>query len=908
MDRILDRVEGGDVELSQAAVEALEGEPEAVRRQVEKLLPRLLDRDLLDAGFSAAAPGLADHLKDESLVVGPGSRPVAGDRVGSYRLVKPIGSGGMSVVYLAERADRQYDKLVAIKLLATAMPGAMGRARFLRERQLLAELEHPAIARLLDGGLTEAGDPYLVMELVEGLPIDRYCEQVQASIEELLSLFLVVCDAVQYAHRKLIVHRDLKPANILVTAQGEVKLLDFGIARLLEPEGDEGATRTMVRAFTPDYASPEQLRGDRAGLPSDVYSLGVLLYRLLTRRAPYETTGLEGTELTRTICEQEPKPPSRAALEEGAPGQGLARRLRGDLDNVVLKAMAKMPDERYGSVGELAADLRRHLEGLPVSARSASPSYRARKFVRRHRFGVAAVAAVAGALVLGLTLTAIQANRTAIERDRAQREATKAQTVASFLTELFDSANPYSQEADEPSLRDLLARGEQRIADELSGQPEARAELLGAMARAYRGLGDYERAGRLATEALSLRRAMAQPDPSAVVGALFDLASIRGSMGDDESARELFLEAAEHLEQHGLESSRQYAGALAGRARLLLTANEEKEELYRRALGIYRLLGKGHGLEVARLYQDLGVVHEGRGELDRSAQLKREALRMIEEELGPDHPMFHLVSNNLAILVWRQGDLLEAERLFRAAAAGLERRLGEDHPDLAGVLSSLGKLLLELARPEEAAPYVEAAVRLGGAQTTASFQSTAQQVNLATLRLEQGRVREALDLYEQAEQFFRRQIGAEHPAVARVESLRARGLRIVGDHDGAERLYRRALDVQQVAAVGSRHLAETERGLGALLCQRGALEEGAPLVETGCSGPGESADPSGDPLRSAECAVARASCALGAAHDSDRARALRAHAETVVSVLPEHHYVWKWWRDVRSPSIAERSR
>ncbi|HVS64909.1 MAG TPA: serine/threonine-protein kinase [Thermoanaerobaculia bacterium] len=903
LERILDAVELEGVELEDAAESALGGQPEAVRLQVEALLPRLLEpAELLDRGFQHAAPQLGERLAEASWQLGPKNR--AGDRLGPYRLLRELGRGGMGVVYLAERADRQYDQRVAIKLVSST-PGTVALSRFLRERQFLADLQHPAIARLLDGGVTDAGDPYLVMELVEGRPIDRHCNRLDAPVEERLAVFLDVCDAVHYAHRRLIVHRDLKAANILVTDEGAVKLLDFGIARLLDTEDNgESATRTVLRAFTPEYASPEQIRGERVGIPSDVYSLGVLLYRLLTERAPYRTTGVDPAEVSRVVSEVEPQVPSRRISEEadGPRAQKLARRLRGDLDNIVLKALAKRPEERYADVAELAADLRRHLEGRPVVARSATRTYRLGKLLRRHRLGVAAAAAIVASLILGLALTARQARQTAEERDRAQREAAKAATVAAFLTELFDSADPYLSGATEPSVRDLLERGERRIATDLADHLEARADLLGAIGGAYRSLGDYARAQPLTEEALALQRALRPPDPSGLVRALLDHAGVRESHGDSEGARRLYAEAVDRLEASGSEPSVELADGLAGLAGLPDTPRDDKEGLYRRAIETRERAEPGADAEKARLLQDLAVVYEERGEFARATRLKREALRMTEESLGPDHPMVHLVTSNLALAVWIQGDFAEAEGLYRAAAAGLEQSLGRDHPDLANTYSSFGKLLLELGRRDEAAWFVESAARLGGAVPGESYATSAHQVNVATLRREQGRTAEALALYESALAYFRERLGEEHAAVARLESLIAQCLRIDGEPARAERLFRRALTIQEQGHPHDRALAETRRGLGGLLCARGAFREGAPVVERGCEG--IVATGVADPLRAAECLLDRASCRIAAGREALGLRLLDEAEALLAESLPDDHYLWDRARRIEGLASA----
>ncbi|MEM7356684.1 MAG: serine/threonine-protein kinase, partial [Acidobacteriota bacterium] len=371
------------------------------------------------------------------------SGPFQERRFGSYRAVGEIGRGGMAVVYAAVRDDDQYHQQVAIKLIKRGMDTDAIIARFRQERQILAHLVHPNIARLLDGGLTEDGLPYLVMEHIEGLPIHLYCERNQLTTAERLQLFRTVCAAVHFAHQKLVVHRDLKPSNILVADDGEPKLLDFGIAKLLAPDSAISALAATVEGrapMTPEYASPEQVRGEPTSTSSDTYALGVLLYQLLTGQRPYRLERLSPQEMERAICEQEPDKPSTAIIREStevspaSTGSGskilspsrtgssakLRRELAGDLDNIVMMALQKLPERRYSSVDQLSEDIRRHLEGLPVLARQDTFAYRAGKFIRRHRWGVIAASLIFASLVAGIAATTWQARQASRQRTTAE--------------------------------------------------------------------------------------------------------------------------------------------------------------------------------------------------------------------------------------------------------------------------------------------------------------------------------------------------------------------------------------------------------------------------------------------------------------------------------------------------------
>ncbi len=386
------------------------GDDAELRREVESLL-------LADNGATNPLDKAISQIASTLIPMEQGST-MLGRRIGVYRVTGLIGQGGMGAVYRAARDDHQYDKEVAIKLVKGGLGPDFALQRFRRERQILARLEHPNIARLLDGGTTDEGWPYLVMEKIDGQTISEYCEIHSLSIRQRLELFRFVCAAVQYAHQNLIIHRDIKPSNILVANDGVPKLLDFGIAKLLDPEhtlntadNDPGQTATAMRVMTPAYASPEQARGEPVTTSTDIYSLGIVLYELLTNQRPYQIKGNSFLEIERAICSTEPEKPS-AAVRQNSTGQiKLSRQLAGDLDNIILMALRKEPERRYGSVEQFSEDIRRHLDGLPVNARQDTVRYRTSKFVRRHLWGVLASTLIALLLIAGAAFSTYQARR-----------------------------------------------------------------------------------------------------------------------------------------------------------------------------------------------------------------------------------------------------------------------------------------------------------------------------------------------------------------------------------------------------------------------------------------------------------------------------------------------------------------
>ena len=451
---------------------------EELRLEVLSLLALDTAEDFIKDPIANAARSFTARPKDD----------LTGSRIGPYRVERLIGRGGMGDVYEAERDDQQFRQQVAIKIIKRGMDTEFVRERFLRERQILASLDHPHIARLLDGGATEDGRPYFVMEFVDGEPITNYCRRRDLPIEEKLKLFLDVCSAVQHAHQKLVVHRDLKPSNILVTAEGTPKLLDFGIAKLLTPDPGEAVTRTetSMRMMTPDYASPEQVRGAVITTVTDVYSLGVALYELLTGRRPYQFETYSPLEIERAICDTEAPPPSEAARRQTGTSPKLARQLTGDLDNIVLMAMRKETARRYQSVEQFSEDIRRYLTGLPVVARKDTFTYRAGKFARRNKAGVTMLALLA---VFAVVL-AVLAARLARERDRAERRFTEVRKLSN--TFLFDFHDKILEVPGTTEARAMVAKTALEYLDSLGREAVGDPQLEWELAVAYQKVGDVQ--------------------------------------------------------------------------------------------------------------------------------------------------------------------------------------------------------------------------------------------------------------------------------------------------------------------------------------------------------------------------------------------------------------------------------
>lgn len=641
------------------------------------------------------------------------SDPLIGTRLGAYRVEHVLGHGGMGTVYLGVRADEAFRKRVAIKVLKPGMDSEEILRRFREERQILAGLDHPHIARLLDGGATEDGRPYLVLEHVQGRTLDRYCEEEGLTVRERIELFRKICSAVQFAHRNLVVHRDLKPGNVLVTSDGTPKLLDFGIAKLLNP--DLTARRTLAvsgsgRLMTPGYASPEQLRGDPVSTATDVYSLGVMLYELLTDRLPFGEDGGAPWELLRKMEEDEPPSPSRVAPKPRR------SRLKGDLDDVARKALSPRPRHRYESVEQLSEDLRRHLEGLPIQARPQTLTYRAGKFVRRHRVAVAAVAAfVVACLGFGI-LMGLQRQEIARERDRAELERERAEQVTDFVVDLFEIADPAARGAS-ITARELLDEGARQLSERLEDQPVLRAELVETIGEIYRNLGLYDAAQPRLEQALELRREALGPRDPTVADTLNELAVLYLALGDfaamEQAARqalEIQLSALAEDAPAATESRANLAASLQSQGRL-----DEAEDLYAEVIPRYRQLA----VEDPELMLDLaGVLHNdgalklAREDFDSAEERLRESFELRRRRLAEDHPAVTGTMATLAVVARKQGRTEEAERLLRQVLKDYRERFGDDHPLTANVLFQLAVALSRDGHHGEALPHAQQAARI----------------------------------------------------------------------------------------------------------------------------------------------------------------------------------------------------
>lgn len=717
---------------------------------------------------------------------------ITGRPIGPYRLLRVLGEGGMGQVYLAERSDDTYQQLVAIKLMHPRYVHTQRMLlRFGAERQILANLNHPNIARLLDGGV-ERGVPYLVMEYVDGTFIDDYCQKNRLRTEARLRLFSTVCNAVEYAHKNLIVHRDIKPGNIMVTADGVPKLLDFGIAKLLAPDGSEAPrTRTAERMMTPEYASPEQVRGGMITTSTDVYALGVLLYELLSGRRPFHLDTTSPMEIARVICEQNATAPSLVwRYKPDLAPPDAARKLGGELDNIVLMAMRKEPSRRYMSVGQFAQDIDALLGGYPVRARTDSWSYRSGKFIRRHKAGFIAALAIAVALVvfsIGMGLLA----------RRAERARLSAEREAQFLNSIFQATTPLAARGKAISGPELLDEGSRRVDAEFSGEPELQARLFDNIGRAYSGMGLYDKSESLMRRAYELRRRTLGESNLETAETLEGLATAVRLQSDFKRAEPLFRRALV-IRQSKLGSSHPLvAESMANLGECLYweDQDQEAESWLRKASEADRVRGMSLDLSVADNY--LALELERKGRFAEAAELLRESVKISERIEGADSPDYAHYLHNLAGTLIDAGDLSGAETVDREVLAIRRKIDGPGHPDLMYPLNNLGFVALEKGDWATAEPLLKELLQIVGWPKKSDATVAGVLTNWARMLQEKGDYKGAEESHRQAIAMIQQAKGKESWQLAKMLSNQGLLQADLGNYAAAEQLERQALAMRQ---------------------------------------------------------------------------------------------------------------
>jgi serine/threonine protein kinase/Flp pilus assembly protein TadD len=777
-----------------------------------------------------------------------------GKVIGNYRLTQVLGHGGTGTVYLGERADRQYSAQVAVKIVdgATVHPNLGMRLR--AERQILASLNHQNIAKLLDAGeIDDDGRPYLIMEYVHGKPVDQYADDAQLDLRERLELFLHMCSAVQYAHQNLIVHRDLKPANILVTPEGNPKLLDFGIAKLLDAS-DQSAmlamTRMNDRLLTPEYASPEQILGRVVTTASDVYALGVVLYELLTGLRPYVVpASASQLELERSICVADPLRPSAAvrravessqedkrsliaslATARGLPTDRLIKRLIGDLDAIVLRAMRKEPDLRYSSVEQFAADIRRYLNREPVQARQGNWMYYSARFARRNAVGVTVTTAFVLFLISFAVVMSVQRDRIVEERDRATQESERAERVSNFMLRVFTAADPFENSGKQMTASELLDQAASTIRGELDEQPEVRARLLEAIGRAYRRQGQPDRAVTFLEESLRVRRRANLPEDSQTGQVYSELAiALRNAGRFDESDRSFHEAIRVAANESGGKGSVTRASLLAdlGRLELFRSNLDKAQDYFTQALAMMREEKGLRDPDVAGILLDMASVRSWRDDLDGAERAAREAVSIYQDSIPVKlHPDRVMANSRLAEVLFLKGRADEAGGLYQNVLESQKVLYGPKSTQVADTLESLGQVSLAQGNLQDAEKFTREAIEVNVEAQRGDYYMTGYlRTSLAQILTRLGRHTEAEPELRQALDLYARSLPTDHQYVATAEYVLGEVLLATNRLSDAEAMLTASMNRWKRTSAPPWRSARSASALGEALYLEGHIQE-----------------------------------------------------------------------------------
>ncbi len=824
-------------EAREARLAALAARDPALADQVR----RLLTADAGAGEFLETPAGVAAREVVADWLAASDDAGRAGESVGPYRLARLLGRGGMGEVWEAERADGQFEQRLALKLLKRGMDSEEILRRFLRERQILARLAHPGIARLLEGGLTADGRPYFALEKVDGLPITEHAREGALTVRARVRLVIAAAEAVDSAHRQLVVHRDLKPSNILVTGAGEVKLLDFGIAKILgEGEDSTALTALGLRALTPAYAAPEQILGEPVTTATDVYSLGVVLFELLTGKLPHARSSTSAPVLMAELA-RETVPRLGAAVRQldadelqrlGLPARELRRlerRVAGDLETILARALAREPERRYPSAAAFAEDLGRYLAGRPVRARPDARLYRLRKFVVRHRVGVAAALLALISLAGGLSVALWQARRAATSARQSAAASVRAERVKEFLISAFAIADPESGAGGTTTARQLIFEAGRTIdRSEFGGDPELTADLLEAVARIERNLGELGAAATHAARALALRRERFPAGATALAAATATLGSVRLAEGKLEEAEKELSTALAALAASEPPGSLTLARVRSDYADVLFWQGrtQESEALERKAWEAYRATLGDEALPTAMHLRNLGVLLQALGRADAAESALRTSQAVIEKLQGGDHPNAATSHLDLAVLLEERGKPEEAEALYRSSLAVRRASLGDHHLMTGQSLQLYALFLLNRGRLDESETLYREARALFAAINPRHFEVGKCDNGLALIAGRRGDHRTAERLLASARDLFREQLGERHPFSWQVTINLAREIAAQGRSVEALAIDREALaKLEEVSGPESAEVQWALERLADVLDQAGRRDE-----------------------------------------------------------------------------------
>lgn len=767
-----------------------------------------------------------------------------GKTIGMYKISEKIDRGGMGDIYLVYRTDQLYDHPVALKVMRGRINQHDRLRQFEAERKILASLDHPNIARLYDGGISDEGQPYFVMEYVEGEPLDQYCAKQKCTIAEKIQLFLKICLAVGYAHQNLVVHRDLKPSNILVKANGTVKLLDFGIAKFLSEETSGGNPEKSDHFLSLAYASPEQLASENLTTTSDVFSLGVIFYKLLTGSYPFPSR----TPLKRNLPDLEiPALPSESILnntdyqtaDQPIASKKISKMLAGDLDAIAIKALKNNPAERYQSTEQLIEDIRRYEQKMPVLAVPGTTGYRLKKFIYRRAAGFT-TSVIALFLLAAFTITLIfQQSETLKERNIALIERDKAAEIATFLEELLASADPSygTERTDTLRIRDLLQSGTERVRRELDGQPSIQAQLMNVLGNVYSNLGNYDESRPLLEQALQIRASLHASDHPDIAESLNSLGSMLHKSGEYDTAAEHAKRALDMRLRLFGPLHEDVAKSYTTLANVKNTTGnyDEAETLYRESLSINTQLNHKPTKSRAISTANLATILQRKGNLDEAEAFHREALNMYHVVLSKDHPLIATSSNNLSLLLTERGFFDEALPFARNAFEMRQSLYGEQHPQSLSSMNNLASILADLGDLENAEKLYIRSLELRKMQHgEMSMPVAVGYNNLASLLRNDGRYNDATPLFKKATEIAVSVLGLDHSNVGILTSNLAGSLRLEGKLAEANQHYTSALSLlQETLSDDHPSTARVKIGLAKCLTDQGSFERAEVLITEG---------------------------------------------------------------------------
>jgi len=773
-----------------------------------------------------------------------------GQIIGNYKLVEEIASGGMGTVFLAERCDGVFEQKVALKIIKPGLSTIPIIRRFQNERQILANLQHTNIARLFDGGVTDDRRPFFTMEYVEGTPIDEYCDQNKLTINERLNLFIKVCETVQFAHNNLVIHRDLKPNNILIKEDGSIKLLDFGISKVLSADGENVDIPTITQAeinlLTPEYSSPEQIKNSKISVSTDVYSLGIILYKLLSGKNGHDFKSRTFNEFERVVCEQNLLKPSVALFNQNenddenqilnycynrktTPNK-LRKLLSGDLDNICMMALRKEPERRYPSVEMLAYDIERYINNIPILARKDSYVYSSRKFILRHRAVVTTAIAlffIVNGLILYYTI------QLRAERDKANLEARKSEQVASFLQELFLVSDPSESKGESITARELLDRGATQIKGGLDEEPEIKAQLLNTIGRVYTNLGLFKSAKDIFLKIKNHPKSV-QINNETLIESLISLGSLYRLNGEYELAGEIILKTLDECKEiFGDEHH------LVGDCYLNLggyyyeTGDYKKSYLnYNKAEKIFRKNYGNKNEKVAAVINALGVLSYEDNHLNNADSLYRESIKIVIGLKGEINQSVAEYQNQLAQVLRHQGKYSEAQILYEKALSTRKKLFGNEHPDVAASLNHLSRLYYNQEMFDEAEPLAREALKIRLSVFAEDHpEVSASRSSLAGVLFYKKKFKEAENLYREAYNASFNKLGESHPYTPAIQGNLGRTLFELGNYVEAEKHLLRSFSLlKEIFNFDHKYIISRVNWISELLIETGRFNEAEKLL------------------------------------------------------------------------------